>query len=53
MIAFKCNNAYTININDICDETYFLTLNDDSWLWYRRLGHASMKLISQILTENL
>ena len=45
-IGNRCVNIYTIDIdcastNDKC----FSTLHDDSWLWYRRLGHASMDLI--------
>ena len=31
----------------------FLILNDDAWLWHRRLGHASMKLIIQISSKEL
>ena len=31
----------------------FSILNDDTWLWHRRLGHTSMKLISQISSKEL
>ena len=31
----------------------FSILNDDAWLWHRRLGHASIKLISQISSKEL
>ena len=48
-VGNKCVNVYTINIdrastNDKC----FSALHDDGWLWHRRLGHASMDLISKI-----
>ena len=53
MIALKQNNVYTIEINDLCNEVCFSILNDDAWLWHRRLGHASMKLITQISSKEL
>ena len=53
MIALKQNNAYTIDINDLCNEMCFSILNEDAWLWHRRLGHASMKLITQISSKEL
>ena len=39
IIRKKCINVYTINI--------------DCWLWHRRLGHASMDLISKISKNDL
>ena len=51
MIALKQNNISTIDINDLCNEMYFSILNDDAWLQHWRLGHTSMKLISQILSK--
>ena len=53
MTALKHNNVYTIDIDDIFNEICFSALSDNAWLWYRRLGHASMKLISQILSREL
>ena len=52
-IVLKQNNVYTIDINDLCNEMCFSVLNDDVWLCHRRLGHASMKLISQISSKEL
>ena len=31
----------------------FSVLNDNAWLWHRRLGHVSMKLISKISSKEL
>ena len=31
----------------------FSVLNDDAWLWHRRLGYASIKLITQISSKEL
>ncbi|CAL9085183.1 unnamed protein product, partial [Musa textilis] len=53
MIALKQNNVYTINIEELSNEMCFSVLNDDAWLWYRRLSHASMKLISKISSREL
>ena len=47
------NNVYTIDLDEFCDETCLLILNNDPWLWHRRLGQASMKLILQITTKEL
>lgn len=46
MIVLRSDNVYTIDLDDVHDETYFLILNDDAWFEHKRLGHASMKLIS-------
>ena len=53
MIALKQNNIYTIDIDNFCNEIYFSILNNDVWLWHRRLGHANLKLISQISSREL
>ena len=46
-VGNRCGNVYTIDIK--CTSTHdkcFSALYDDGWLWHRRLGHASMDLIS-------
>ena len=48
-VGKRCINVYTIDID--CASTHdkcLSTLHDDRWLWYRRLGHASMDLIKKI-----
>ena len=53
-VGNRCGNVYTIDIK--CASTHdkcFSALYDDSWLWHRRLGHASMNLISKIFKNNL
>ncbi|KAH9770099.1 Integrase catalytic domain-containing protein [Citrus sinensis] len=53
-VGNRCGNVYIIDIE--CASTvdkYFSALHDDSWLWHRRLGHASMDLISKILKNDL
>ena len=35
------------------DNKSFASLNDNSWLWHRRLGHAHMDLISKLSRKEL
>ncbi|KAH9687354.1 Integrase catalytic domain-containing protein [Citrus sinensis] len=53
-VGNKCGNVYIIDIE--CASTLdncFSTLHDDSWLWHRILGHASMDLILKISKNDL
>ncbi|KAH9651466.1 Integrase catalytic domain-containing protein [Citrus sinensis] len=53
-VGNRCGNVYIIDIE--CASTLdkcFSALHDDSWLWHRRLGHASMDLISKISKNDL
>ncbi|KAH9651322.1 Integrase catalytic domain-containing protein [Citrus sinensis] len=53
-VGNRCGNVYIIDIE--CASTLdkcFSTLHDDCWLWHRRLGHASMDLISKISKNDL
>ncbi|KAH9780749.1 Integrase catalytic domain-containing protein [Citrus sinensis] len=53
-VGNRCVNVYTINIDcaSIHDKC-LSSLHDDGWLWHRRLGHASMDLISKIMKNDL
>ena len=47
-VGNKWVNIYTIDID--CTSSLnkcFSSFHDDGWLWHRRLGHASMDLISK------
>ena len=45
----RSENVYTIDIEKLtCKNQCLSALNDDSWLWHRRLGHASMHLLSKL-----
>ena len=53
-VGNRYGNVYIINIE--CAHTLdkcFSALHDDIWLWHRRLRHASMDLISNILKNDL
>ena len=53
-IGDRHNNVYTIDIEKHSNQNHcFSVLNDESWLWHRRLGHASMHLISQISKNDI
>ena len=49
-------NVYVIYIDEIMlNNESCLIANDvnDSWLWHRRLGHASMKTLSKLVKNDL
>ena len=48
------NNVYTIDMNDFISNISCLSaLNEDSWLWHRRLGHASFDHLSRIGSKGI
>ena len=48
------DNVYTIDVEKFSNQNKcFSVLKDDSWLWHRRLGHASMSTISKLSKKNL
>ena len=53
-MGHRSDNVYTTNISkyDYHDRC-FSSMHDQSWLWYRRLGHANMDLISQLNEDEL
>ena len=49
-------NVYVIHIDEIVlNNESCLIANDvnDSWLWHRRLGHASMNTLSKLVKNDL
>ena len=57
-IRNRHKNLYNIDLNNISNLSQCLMINDDkneetSWLWHRRLGHASMDLMSKLVKNNL
>ena len=53
--GYRRRNVDKINLDDSksSNEVCLCSSNDDSWLWYRRLGHASMDTISKRLKKDL
>ena len=53
-LGHRYDNVYTINISKYDDhDRCFSSMHYQSWLWNRRLGHASMDLISQLNKDEL
>ena len=53
-VGNRDNNVYIIDLNDCPTNDKCLSpLHDNFWLWNRRLGHASMHLISNISKNSL
>jgi len=46
----RIDNVYAINLNSISSDklSCFKASLDDTWLWHRRLGHASMHTIEKL-----
>src|SRR4030067_1155764 len=48
-------NVYKINFSDLADQKVvcLLSVNDEKWMWHRRLGHANWRLISKLSKQQL
>jgi transposase InsO family protein len=48
-------NIYVVYLSELDNMDVCLSANkhEDSWLWYRRLGHASIGVISKLATKDL
>ncbi|KAI0498664.1 hypothetical protein KFK09_019554 [Dendrobium nobile] len=51
----RMNNVYMLDLDRVDNSKSFClkTIVDDSWLWHRRLCHASMKTLRNITQKNL
>ena len=49
------NNIYKIKLSELKSHNvkFLLSINDEQWVWHRRLGNVSMRRISQINKLNL
>ncbi|XP_050238176.1 uncharacterized protein LOC126687663 [Mercurialis annua] len=57
-VIFKGNrrkNTYIIDLDTLenRDGKCLLSLSDESWLWHRRLGHASLDLLNEVSKDYL
>ncbi|XP_059635284.1 uncharacterized protein LOC132277441, partial [Cornus florida] len=53
--ALRNGNVYSLLLCELHDQDVkcLVSSNEDSWLWHRRLGHASMDLISKLSKNEL
>ena len=53
--GMRQNNSYFVDLSDSTsfNETWVLIVNNDAWLWHRRLGYASMHTISKLSRKYL
>jgi hypothetical protein len=51
----RYGNIYVIDLDILANKNAecFMTISNDAWIWHRRLGHASMKLLSNLNKEEL
>ncbi|RDX70597.1 hypothetical protein CR513_50143, partial [Mucuna pruriens] len=49
------NNLYKIDLKDLTNQnvTCLVSINNDQWMWHKKLGHASLRLISKLKKHNL
>ena len=58
-IGHRHNNVYMIDLDDLhmkngqCLLAMDAKVNETSWLWHHRLGHASMDLLSKLIKKDL
>ncbi|KAJ0078309.1 hypothetical protein Patl1_36689 [Pistacia atlantica] len=54
-IGYRHSNVYIVDLCNIASKDLCLmsTKDDDSWLWHKRLGHASMDVIAKLSKKNL
>ena len=55
MFSAKQQNVYKINLVELSNQrvTCLLSLKDEQWIWHKKLGHASLRLISKLSKHNL
>src|SRR4051812_41839986 len=54
-IGKRKNKIYKTDLQDLKDQkvTCLMSVSEEQWVWHRRLGHASLRKISQINKQNL
>ena len=57
-IGNRQDNVYMIDLNEVSTNNHCLVatkinINEISWLWHRRLGHASIHLIARLIKRDL
>ncbi|KAK8608159.1 hypothetical protein V6N13_023590 [Hibiscus sabdariffa] len=55
LVGHRIGNIYMVHLDDIhISNACFVAYDEhDSWLWHRKLGHASMSVIEKLVSKNL
>jgi hypothetical protein len=50
LVAFRNETVYTIKLDNVSSNELIClaAINENSWLWHRRLGHANLELLSKL-----
>ena len=53
--GIRVNNIYMFDLFDVSltSTKCLVTLNDDSWLWHRRLAHVNFDLLNKVVSKDL
>ena len=53
--GIRVNNIYMLDLFDVSltSTKCLVTLNDDSWLWHRRLAHVNFDLLNKVVSKDL
>ena len=53
-IGYRTNNVYMINIDKTSNHVQcFLSKDNDSWLWHRRIAHINMEHLNKLISKYL
>ena len=57
-IGRRQGNIYTIDLNELSTNNHCLVatqakINETSWLWHKKLGHASIHLVTKLINNDL
>lgn len=54
-IAKRQGNLYKIKLGELSSQnvSYLVSVKENNWLWHKKLGHASMRLISKLNRHKL
>ena len=53
--AKRQGNLYKINLSELSNQniTCLLSIKGNHWVWHKKLGHASLRLISKLQRHDL
>ena len=53
-VGHRTNNVYMINLDKTPNHAQcFLSKEDESWLWHRRIAHINMEQLNKLISKDL